>query len=248
MSFAMRRRRRWPRHALRLLILLVLLGVTTTLAAALQVRRFHVEGVHRFPVAEVERTLRSALGTPTLTARPDALRDAVLALPWVAGAQVRISLDGVVSCTVSERTPVAVGVDGGVRSLLDAEGHALGPAGNTVGLLELDGFGAFPDGRAAVLANVAALASNFGSDVRRVVRLGPRDVEITFAGYPGTVLADPRRPAAAADARRVLAAWTAASGSAPSRLDARVVGRVAVLPAVEPPAPPTDAETPAGSR
>ena len=241
MSLSMRRRRHWPRYAVRALVLLGLLGVTTTLAAALQVRRLRIDGVRRFPTAEVEHALQSALGTPTLTARPEMLREAVRALPWVADARVRVSLDGVVTCTIIERTPIAVDVDGGARALVDAGGRVLGPAGNADGLLELDGFGASPDGRAAVLASVSKLASAWGSAVQRVVRLGPRDVEITFAGFPGTVVVDPARPAGAADARRVLEAWTAENGAPAARLDARIAGRVAVLAAPEPPAaqPPT---------
>ena len=55
-------------------------------------------GTHRFPATDIEAVLRSALGSPTLTVRPDDLREAVRGLPWIADAQVRISLDGVVSC------------------------------------------------------------------------------------------------------------------------------------------------------
>lgn len=233
MSTFVRRRRAVRKALIRVPALVCLLAVTATLAAALQVRRVRVTGTHRFPATEVEQALQSALGSPTLTVRPEALRAAAKGLPWVAGASVHVSLDGVVSCTVTERSPVAVAVDGDRRQLVDAGGRLLGPATGSEPGLELDGFRPHPDERSLVLAAVAGVETAWGSTLERAAQLGPRDVALTFADADTVVVADPLRPVGVADARRVYEAWIAAHGTPPLRLDARVSGRVAVTPAPE---------------
>ncbi len=208
----------------------VLLVGTATLAGALHVREIRVQGCRRFPAQEVEKVLRTALGTPTVAARPERLRGAVLAVPWVADAHVAVSLDGIVTCSVAERTPVAVAEDGGRRQLLDAEGCLLGPAPPDAPPLLLRGFATVPEERAALLRALPALEAAWGGRVVTVHRLGPADVALRFANSPCLVLADPAAPGQLAAARRVLAAWLAATGTAPRRLDARLPDRVAVLP------------------
>jgi len=237
MTWRSHRRRRLQRWGLRVLALLVLLGLTATLAAALQVRRIRVEGASRFPPAEVEAVLRSALGSPTLAVRPDDLRDAVRRLPWIADAQVRISLDGVVACNVTERIPVAVAADGASLTLVDHEGRLLRAAGGAEELPRLEGFAPHPEERAALLAALAELGTAWGRPVQRAVRLGPRDVRLGFGGEATEVVVDPTRPANLATARRVHVAWTAIHGAPPLLLDARVDRRVAVVsaPVVAPP-------------
>jgi len=231
MSGPVRSRRGWWRLAKRVLPAFVLLGLTATLAAALQVREVRVTGTHRFPAREVEAVLQRALGTPTVAARASDLRASVRGLPWVEDATVRVSLDGVVSCAVVERTPVAVAVDHGPPRLLDRDGRLLAPAETPTSLLELDGFAAYPEERAAVLASVQALQRCWDGRLERVERLGPHDVSLRFADTPFPVLADPGDPQLLTDARKVLTAWMRAHNPAPLRMDARIAGRVAVLPA-----------------
>jgi hypothetical protein len=235
MSGLVRRRRPWPRLVGRLLALVGLLALTGTLAMALQVREVRVSGTHRFNGREVERVLRSALGTPTLAARPEALRAAVRALPWVDDANVHISLDGIVQCAVNERTPAALAEDGADRVLLDASGRVLGPAEGGEMPIVLAGFAPFAEERAVLLAAVADLEQHWGGRLERAQRLGPHDVRLFFAGAPCALLADPLHPGRLADARRVLVAWQAGYDAAPQQLDARVAGRVGALPAVPPP-------------
>jgi cell division protein FtsQ len=243
MSGLLFRQRPLRRYLLRVLPLLVLLVLTGTLAAALQVRDIRVSGTRRFPASQVEWALRAALGTPTVAARPEALREMVLAVPWVADAQVRLSLDGTVACAVTERVPVAVALDNGRRSLVDREGTVLAPAGPADSGLEIEGFGAEPETRAAVLAALPELQRAWGAAARRVTRLGPNDVALTFADTACVLAVDPDRPEQLAVARRVLSAWIAEHGTEPLRLDARATGRVAVLPSPEPdPEPHTETE------
>ncbi len=234
MSGIVRHRRLLKRLSTRALPALVVLALTATLAAALQVRQVRVTGAHRFPAREVETVLRSALGMPTIAARASELRDSVRALPWVADATVRISLDGMVSCAIIERTPAAVAVDQGVRRLLDAEGRLLAPVDPGGNLLELDGFAAYPEERAAVLAAVAQIERCWNDRLRRVDRVGPHDIALGFAGTPFPVLADPETPQSLVAARKVLDAWLASRRPAPLRVDARVPWRVALLPAPPP--------------
>lgn len=234
MSGIVRHRRLWRRLATRALPALFVLALTVTLAAALQVRQVRVTGAQRFPAREVEAVLHSALGTPTIAARASELRASVRALPWVADATVRISLDGLVTCAIIERVPVAVAVDLGVHRLLDGEGRLIAPAKPGANLLELDGFAAYPEERAAVLAAATRLERCWNDRLVSVDRVGSHDVALRFAGTPFPVLADPDDPQALVAARKVLDAWLASGRPAPLRLDARVAGRVAVLPAPAP--------------
>lgn len=238
MSVSVRHRRPGRRLVANAVLAVAAVALTATLAVALQVREVRVVGTHRFPAADVKAVLDRALGSPTVAARASALRTSVRALPWVADATVRVSLDGVVSCAVVEREPVAVAVDGGSRRLVDAEGRILADAGSGGPSLELDGFGPFPEERSVALAAVASLERSWGARLVRVERIGPHDVSLQFTDIAFPVLADPGRPDGLAAARRVLAAWTARH-VAPLRLDARVTGIVAVLPA---PPPPEDGE------
>ncbi len=230
----MRSRRPWRKLALRVLPCALAIAGAGTLAAALQVREVRVTGVRRFQVREVETVLRAAVGSPTVSARAGDLRDRVRALPWVKDATVTVSLDGIVSCNVVERTPVAVEVDSGVGRLVDADGRLLALARPSESLLEIDGFASHPEERAEVLSAAPAFSRCWGRALRRVERLGPHDVALHFADTAFPVLADPRDPGALTAARAVLAAWLTAEKLAPLRMDARVAGRVAVLPAPAP--------------
>ena len=235
MSGPVRHRRPWRRFVRRAVPVAVGLALTATLALALQVHEVRVLGTHRFAAREVEAVLHSALGTPTIAARAESLRAIVREIPWVADAAVRVSLDGVVTCTLTERNPIAVELDGSERRLLDSDGRALGEAGHAPAMLELDGFGGFAEERSAVLAAAPLLQRRWGSPLERVERLGPHDVALHFHDQPCTILADPARPENLDIAHRVLAAWVASNRSAPLRIDVRVAGRAAVLPAPQPP-------------
>ncbi len=234
MSGPVRRRRPLRRFIARAAVVAGALALTATLAAALQVRQVRVLGARRFAPRDIESVLRPALGSPAVAARAGALRATVRAVPWVADASVRVSLDGVITCTVEERVPVAVALDAGTRRLLDREGRILGSADGAPPLLELDGFAPYPEERQAFLGRVPDLERAWGGVLERVERIAPHDVALHFAGTGAAVLADPERAEALVAARRVLAAWIA-DRPAPLRIDARVAGRVAVLPAPDAP-------------
>ncbi|HPC83520.1 MAG TPA: FtsQ-type POTRA domain-containing protein [Thermoanaerobaculaceae bacterium] len=230
-----RHRRRWRRLAVTAAILAAGVGVTATLGAALQVRHLRIEGASRFPAAEVEQALQHALGSTTLTLRAADLRALVSELPWVEDASVRVTLDGTVLCTVRERQPVAVARDGALARLVDARGRLLGEARGALPELEIAGFAPFPEERARVLEAVAEIERAWGSRLKAVERVGPADVALHFEGVGCAIVVDPCRPAQVAVARRVLEAWLQDGQPSPQRLDARIEGRVAVLPALEAP-------------
>ena len=214
----------------RILPAVVTLALTATLAVALQVREVRVLGAQRFPARDVETVLRAALGSPTIATRAGALRAGVRAVPWVADATVRVSLDGVVTCLLVEREPVAIAVDEGICWLVDREGRLLATVDSSSPLPRLEGFASFPEERSTLLAARPALERAWGASIESAKRLGPHDVALHFGDTSPPVLADPGRPEELVAARRVFAAWTA-KRPVPLRLDARLVGRVAVLPA-----------------
>ncbi len=236
MSGLIRRRPRWHSLIPRLTLAVGAVALTGSIAAALQVRRVHVEGVGAPIRTQVEEVLAAAVGSSTLTVRAEELRAAVLhQVPWVADAAVSVSLDGVVHCAVTLRRPMALLVDGARSLLVDDSGRVLGePQGEAfLPRLELIGFAAHPEERATLLAALPALETAWGGEVRRVERLGPRDVALQFVEGPPLVIADPSHPERLKEGRTVLTAWTRRFPTAVQRLDVRTPGRVAVAPATD---------------
>jgi len=235
-SGPVRRRRRLRLFLPQLALSAFLVGLTGSMAVALQVRRVVVEGVEGAVRTQVEAVLAAAVGSPTLTVRAEELRAAVLSqVSWVAEAAVTVSLDGVVYCAVTLHRPVAVLADGAPPQLVDANGRILGEPqpGGSLPPLELVGFTAYPAERAALLAALPALQAAWGDEVRRVRRLTFRDVALTFVGSELEVLVDPSHPAALAEGKAVQAAWERHGLPSMARLDVRVPGRAAVLLARE---------------
>jgi hypothetical protein len=110
----------------------------------------------------------------------------------------------------------------------------LGPYSADLGLVRLDGFAPFPEERTHALAGLRSCEVAWGGRAERIERLGPHDVALHFAGDGPSVLADPASPAELAVGRQVFAAWPVNRLGVVSRIDVRVPGRVAVLPAAPP--------------
>lgn len=214
-----------------LVVPLVLLGAGV-LAQAWQVHRLEVVGVRRFDASAARQALEDALGKPPLLASASTLRERLLAVPWVADAQVTVGLDGTIRCLVQERTPAAILTDHKPPQLVDAQGNILGPAAGELDLPMLSGFAPYPEERERVLLVLPTLAATWGQKVVRCQRLGAREVAVWFAGEAMTVVLDPRHPESLVQARRVLSAWNSANLGPVSRLDLRVPGKVFVQPMV----------------
>ncbi len=182
----------------------------------------------------MEAALASVLGERVIATSAEELRLRALGVPWVADAVVRLSLDGTVTCQLTERQPVAVAVDAGTRELVDGGGTLLGNHQPPTPLLELRGFAPCPGERVSVLAAVPEIERFWGGRLVGIERVGSHDVLLEFAETPFAVLADPFEVALLAPARAVTAAFTVKAGAAPQRVDARVPGRVAILPAPTP--------------
>lgn len=233
MSGLIRRRSRWRLLIPRLALAAGAAVLTGSIAAALQVRRVLVEGVSGPVRAQVEEVLAAAVGSPTLTVRAEELRAAVLHhVSWLADAAVSVSLDGVVHCVATLRRPVAVLADSARPLLVDDSGRILGEPQGEAPLphLELIAFGPHPEERATLLAALPALEAAWGGSLRRVERLGPRDVALEFNDGPPVVIADPSHPASLTAGRDVLKAWATRFSATVERLDVRTPGRVALLP------------------
>lgn len=241
MSGIVRHRHPWRRFVRYGVFFAVAAALTTTLALAVQVRRVRVTGAEAFPVHEVEEALVGALGERVIATSAESMRDHVLAVPWVEDAVVRLSLDGTVSCQIVERRAVAVALDGGSRELLDARGTLLGDHEADSELLTVRGFGPYPTERAAILQAVPQLERCWGQRVMVVERLGPADVGLQFAETPFVVVADPGSPSLLTVARAVATAWSTRAPAPPQRVDARVSGRVVLVPAPVAPADPEGA-------
>jgi hypothetical protein len=230
----MRHRRPW-RRALRLgAVALFVCALTGTLALAVQVRRVKVLGTEHFPARDVETVLNSAMGERLIAASAEGLRERAMTVPWVADAAIRLTFDGTMACTVTEREPVAVARDGAKLQLVDATGRLMGVQGPAAGLVVLDGFGPFPEERGDILLAIPSLERSWGGRIETVERIAAGDVALHFVDTPFVVLAGTRRAEALTTARAIAAAWTASRRAPPRRVDARVVGRVALLPAIPP--------------
>ena len=140
--------------------------------------------------------------------------------PWVADAEVRVSLTLVIRISVTERVPVAVASDGRESVLVASDGTALGPAlrsGSARGLplIELPGEGfteraaQTPVGAALALA---AMDADLRSQVDRVSVLSDGTLELWLRSGPrvsfGTVTAVELKAQAIARAL----AWAIAEG------------------------------------
>ncbi len=105
-------------------------GVTAS--AAFAVRGVDIGGVHLTSTAAVQSALGVTLGEVgpnAFTLRTDELRDRLLALPTVAGADVRVVLPGSLQVTITERTPILVWKVGTSRLLVDHDGFVIADAG-----------------------------------------------------------------------------------------------------------------------
>jgi len=110
---------------------------------------------------------------------PGAVRNRLLALPWVSDATVGVDWSGTVTLAVTERTPVAAIADGaGAFVLADASGRALttlGVGADLGGAIIVDGIVAvapgeqFGPGLDAPLAVIAALTPGLRTRVISVV-------------------------------------------------------------------------------
>ncbi len=110
----------------------------------LDVDRIEVRAGARVGADQVRRAAAVPLGTQLVDLDLGGIGTRVAALPWVDEVQVGRDLDGTVSVSVTERTPVArLEQTGSAPLLVDGEGRVLGPAGadGPEGLVTVNGVG-----------------------------------------------------------------------------------------------------------
>lgn len=102
--------------------------VQATREAGLVLREIEVMGNRRLTAEEVERVCPLHAGESLWACSPEEVRQAVLALPWVAEATVQRIWPRTLCIRVAERKPVAVWENQGSFFLVDQTGQAFAPA------------------------------------------------------------------------------------------------------------------------
>ncbi|MPQ99272.1 FtsQ-type POTRA domain-containing protein [Modestobacter sp. I12A-02628] len=188
-------------------------GVTTWLVLAsplLSVRGVAVDGARTLTAEEVRTAAGVTPGQALLRVDTDAVAARVAALPPVASVEVVRGWPDSVVITLTERLPVAVVEQDGVRSLVDRTGTlydtVTGPAPDGVVPLDVPSPGTGDRATRAAVQVLTTLPDPVRASVTDVVATGADDVTLTLTGGR-TVLwggqGDPERKA------RVLAALLA---------------------------------------
>jgi cell division protein FtsQ len=204
--------------------------------AGLGVDEIHVSG-HRYTIdGNIFAALELDRPTSLLRYSPEAARRRVEALSWVGRATVTRVLPNTVEVVISERTPIAVWLQGEGAILVDAEGRELAAVSQSTlpQLPRIAGAGA----PAAVSALVAALRDHpaVASHVVISERVGQR--RWTLALDNGSRVHLPAEGERAALTRIEQRAEIAGLLSEPRRIvDLRIEDRIAIAPRAAGPAP-----------
>lgn len=204
--------------------------------AGLGVDEIRVSG-HRYTIdSNIFTALELDRPTSLLRYSPEAARRRVEALSWVGRATVTRVLPNIVEVVISERTPIAVWLQGEGAILVDAEGRELAAVSQSTlpQLPRIAGAGA----PGAVTALVAALRDHpaLASRVTVSERVGQR--RWTLALDNGSRVHLPAEGEAAALTRLMQRAESAGLLSEPRRIvDLRVEDRIAIAPRTGAPVP-----------
>ena len=123
-----RARRRLPRLALIATLVVVAISVSAVAvgqlasASSLAIRRIEVSGNRRVSRGEVDAVLADLVGHNMVTANIAQARRKLLALPWVADAEVRRLFPSALAVTIVELRAVALGRIGDRLQLIDPTG------------------------------------------------------------------------------------------------------------------------------
>ncbi|AKM10755.1 cell division protein FtsQ/DivIB [Croceicoccus naphthovorans] len=166
--------------------------------AGFAVKQVEVHGVKRMDSQEIYRRAIAAQTQPMTRLDVAALREELVALPWVRDARVSRQLPDKLVIDVIERTPHAVLQQGENFVLIDPAGHQLEPVAPAKAqkMLVLKGDGAAE--RAGDLALLLDSAPALKKQVRGAEWIGHRRWNITFA--TGQVVALPEGEAEASEA------------------------------------------------
>jgi cell division protein FtsQ len=220
-------------------------GLAAALAVALlamtrsslfHVRDIEVEGNHALSRAELIRRTGITAATNAMWLDEGSVERSLLAEPWIARVEVRVSLPWTVHISIIERTPVAVIRQAAGFLLVAGDGTALGTSARPGGLpLIQTPPASVAEGRAPMLEGSAralgALAPQLRSRVRRVTVAASSTLEIFLddgvrISY-GTADLFVRKAIAIRD----VLAWADSEGEHLRAMDVSVPSAPAVVPA-----------------
>jgi len=181
------------------------------------VRRIEVSGADHLHRPQIVRIAGISNATNALWLDEGAAERRLEAEPWIADADVHVSLPLTVQITVHERSPVAV-ARGAVTSLMAADGTALGSGRVPRGLpvIDLGGAGSVEDirpspvGAATVLG---AMTPALRAQVARVRVLLDGTLELRLRGGPTVAFGTPEDAERKAVTIRWVLAWAASEGT-----------------------------------
>ncbi len=211
-----RGRRRWTVIAVGS-VALVIGGVAASRSSVFDVRRIEVSGVDHLHRPQIIRIAGVSNATNALWLDEGVAERRLEAEPWIADADVRVTLPLTVEIAVHERSPVAV-ARGAVTSLMAGDGTSLGSGTvpRDMPVIELGGAGSVegirpsPVGAAKVLG---AMAPELRAQVARVRVLLDGTLELRLRGGPTVRFGTPEDAERKAVTIRRMLSWAGSEGT-----------------------------------
>jgi cell division protein FtsQ len=198
-------------------VVLLIGGVAASRSSVLDVRRIEVSGADHLHRPQIVRIAGVSNATNALWLDEGVVERRLESEPWIADADVRVTLPLTVEIAVHERSPVAV-AQGAVTSLMAADGTALGSGRIPRGLpvIELgaagpvEGIRPSPVGAARALG---AMAPPLRAQVARVRVLLDGSLELRLRGGPTVRFGTPEDAQRKAVTIQRMLAWAGSEGT-----------------------------------
>ena len=198
-------------------VVLLIGGVAASRSSVFDVRRIEVTGTDHLHRPQIVRIAGVSNATNALWLDEGVVERRLEAEPWIADADVRVTLPLTVEIAVHERSPVAV-AQGAVTSLMAADGTALGSGRIPRGLpvIELgaagpvEGIRPSPVGAARALG---AMAPALRAQVARVRVLLDGSLELRLRGGPTVRFGTPEDAQRKAVTIQRMLAWAGSEGT-----------------------------------
>jgi cell division protein FtsQ len=198
-------------------VALVIGGVAASRSSVFDVRRIEVSGADHMHKPQIVRIAGVSNATDALWFDEGVAERRLEAEPWIADADVRVTLPLTVEIAVHERSPVAL-ARGAVTTLMAGDGTALGSGTVPRGLpvIELGGAGSVegirpsPVGAARVLG---AMAPALRAQVARVLVLLDGTLELRLRGGPTIRFGTPEDAERKAVTIRRMLSWAVSKGT-----------------------------------
>ena len=197
-------------------VALVIGGVVASRTSVFDVRGIEVTGANHLHRPRIVRIAGVSSATNALWLDEGVAERRLEAEPWIADADVRVTLPLTVEIVVHERTPVAV-ARGTVTSLMAADGTVLGSGTVPRGLpvIELGGAGSVEGIRpspAGAARAIGAMGPSLRAQVARVRVLLDGTLEIRLRGGPIVRFGRPEDAERKVETIRRVLAWAGSEG------------------------------------